>query len=98
MHAAGHGLRSLFFFFLFPENTSRAIPNWVFPNGTGSSARHQSRPDAIFVCSIPGRQTYVDPSKIPPQDRDIHLVKLKFCPDTNPFITLEMQQLNMLTL
>eukprot|EP00983_Pelagomonas_calceolata_P032888 1030041-Pelagomonas_calceolata.AAC.1 len=70
-----------------PENISRAIPDWVFPNGTGSSARHQSRPDAIFVRSIPGRQSHFDPSKIPPQDRDIHLVKLKFYPDTNPFIT-----------
>eukprot|EP00983_Pelagomonas_calceolata_P101801 1158742-Pelagomonas_calceolata.AAC.1 len=31
-----------------PESISRAIPDWVFPNGTGSSARHQSRPDVIF--------------------------------------------------
>eukprot|EP00983_Pelagomonas_calceolata_P064538 1148177-Pelagomonas_calceolata.AAC.1 len=29
-----------------PENISRAIPDWVFAAGTGSSARHQSRPDA----------------------------------------------------
>eukprot|EP00983_Pelagomonas_calceolata_P031784 997586-Pelagomonas_calceolata.AAC.1 len=29
-----------------PENISRAIPDWVFPNGTDSSAWHQSRPDA----------------------------------------------------
>eukprot|EP00983_Pelagomonas_calceolata_P048378 1141026-Pelagomonas_calceolata.AAC.1 len=36
-----------------PENISRAIPDWVFPNGTGSSAWHQSRPDDIFVRSIP---------------------------------------------
>jgi hypothetical protein len=72
-----------------PENISRAIPDWVFPNGTGSPARHQTRPDAIFVRPLPGRQTHLDPSKIPPQDRDIHLVELKFCPDTNPFITLE---------
>ncbi|KAF5826873.1 hypothetical protein DUNSADRAFT_1832 [Dunaliella salina] len=34
-------------------------------------------------------QAHLDPSKIPPQDRDIHLVELQFCPDTNPFITLE---------
>eukprot|EP00983_Pelagomonas_calceolata_P001866 62151-Pelagomonas_calceolata.AAC.1 len=56
-----------------------------FPNGTGSSARHQSLPDAIFLRSIPGRQAHFDPSKISPQDRDIHLVKLKICPDTNPY-------------
>eukprot|EP00983_Pelagomonas_calceolata_P005013 163758-Pelagomonas_calceolata.AAC.1 len=53
-----------------PENISRAIPGWVFPNGTGSSARHQSRPDVILVRFIPGRQAHLDPSKIPPQDRD----------------------------
>jgi len=60
-----------------------------FPNGTGSSARHQSRPDVIFVRSIPGRQAHLDPCKIPPQDRGIQLVELKFCPDTNPYITSE---------
>eukprot|EP00983_Pelagomonas_calceolata_P129530 1161615-Pelagomonas_calceolata.AAC.1 len=54
-----------------------------------SSARHQSRPDVIFVRSIPGRRAHLDPSKIPPQDRDTHLVELKFCPDTNPSVTWE---------
>eukprot|EP00983_Pelagomonas_calceolata_P050786 1142137-Pelagomonas_calceolata.AAC.1 len=72
-----------------PENISRTIPDCFFLNGTGSSARHQSCPDIFFVRSIPGRQAHFDPSKIPPQDRDIHLVQLKFCPNTNPFITLE---------
>eukprot|EP00983_Pelagomonas_calceolata_P017993 564000-Pelagomonas_calceolata.AAC.1 len=57
-----------------PGNISRAIPDWVFPNGTGASARHQSRPDAVFVRSIPGQPTNIDPTKILPQDRDIHLV------------------------
>eukprot|EP00983_Pelagomonas_calceolata_P049465 1141529-Pelagomonas_calceolata.AAC.1 len=56
-----------------PGNISRAIPDWFFPNGTGSSARHQSRPDAVFVRSILGRSHHLDPTKIPPQDRDIHL-------------------------
>eukprot|EP00983_Pelagomonas_calceolata_P051522 1142451-Pelagomonas_calceolata.AAC.4 len=28
-----------------PESVSRTIPDWDFPNGTGSSARHHSRPD-----------------------------------------------------
>eukprot|EP00983_Pelagomonas_calceolata_P018264 572294-Pelagomonas_calceolata.AAC.1 len=56
-----------------PENTSRTIPDWFFPNETGSSARHLSRPDAVFVRSIPGRSHHLDPTKIPPQDRDIHL-------------------------
>eukprot|EP00983_Pelagomonas_calceolata_P036467 1133789-Pelagomonas_calceolata.AAC.1 len=31
-----------------PETISRAIHDWVFPNGADSSARNQSRPDAIF--------------------------------------------------
>eukprot|EP00983_Pelagomonas_calceolata_P077501 1153890-Pelagomonas_calceolata.AAC.2 len=55
----------------------------------GSSARHQSRPDAVFVRSIPGRHSHIDPTKILPQDRGIHLVEFKLCPDTNPFPTLE---------
>eukprot|EP00983_Pelagomonas_calceolata_P056832 1144802-Pelagomonas_calceolata.AAC.4 len=72
-----------------PGNIPRPIPDCVFPYGTRSPARHQSRPDALFVRPIPGRQAHLDPSEIPPQDRDINLVELKFCPDTNPFITLE---------
>eukprot|EP00983_Pelagomonas_calceolata_P120642 1160726-Pelagomonas_calceolata.AAC.8 len=72
-----------------PENTSQTIPDWVFSTGTGSSARHQSRPDAVFVRSIPGRPSHIDSTKILPQDKDIHLVEFKFCPDTNPFPTLE---------
>eukprot|EP00983_Pelagomonas_calceolata_P025938 813188-Pelagomonas_calceolata.AAC.1 len=72
-----------------PENISRAILDWFFPTGTGSSARHQSCPGAIFVRSIPGRPSHIDPTKILPQDMDIHLVGLEFCSDTNPFPTLE---------
>eukprot|EP00983_Pelagomonas_calceolata_P057501 1145094-Pelagomonas_calceolata.AAC.2 len=53
-----------------------------FPYGTGSPAWHRSRPDAIFVRSIPGRRAHLDPSKIPLQDRDIYLVGLKLCSDT----------------
>eukprot|EP00983_Pelagomonas_calceolata_P082237 1155857-Pelagomonas_calceolata.AAC.9 len=63
-----------------PENISQAIPDRVFPYGTGSSAQHQSHPDAVFVHSIPGQPSHIDPTKIPPQDRDIHLVDFKFCP------------------
>eukprot|EP00983_Pelagomonas_calceolata_P017336 544044-Pelagomonas_calceolata.AAC.1 len=37
----------------------------------------------------PGRPTHINPTKIPPHDRDIHLVGFKFCPDTNPLPTLE---------
>eukprot|EP00983_Pelagomonas_calceolata_P019610 617268-Pelagomonas_calceolata.AAC.1 len=37
------------------ENILRAIPDWLFPYGTGSPAQHQSRPDALFVRPIPGR-------------------------------------------
>eukprot|EP00983_Pelagomonas_calceolata_P000158 5060-Pelagomonas_calceolata.AAC.1 len=48
-----------------PGNISRAIPDWFFPNGTDSSAWHQSRPDVIFVRSIPGMQARLDPSNIP---------------------------------
>eukprot|EP00983_Pelagomonas_calceolata_P064355 1148087-Pelagomonas_calceolata.AAC.2 len=72
------------------ENISRTFPDWVFPNGTGCYARHHSRPDAVFVRSIPGQSAHIDPTKIPPQDRDIHLVGFKFCPDTNPFSTLKV--------
>eukprot|EP00983_Pelagomonas_calceolata_P070287 1150727-Pelagomonas_calceolata.AAC.1 len=74
-----------------PKSISRAIPALVFPNasGVGSSARYQSCPDAVFVRSIPGRSVHLDPTKIPPQDREIHLAlnaaAFKFCPDTNPF-------------
>eukprot|EP00983_Pelagomonas_calceolata_P046185 1140046-Pelagomonas_calceolata.AAC.5 len=57
-----------------PEIISRAIPDCFFPNGTGSSARQQSRPDAIFVSSIPGRRAHFDPSKISPQDRAFTLL------------------------
>eukprot|EP00983_Pelagomonas_calceolata_P043283 1138844-Pelagomonas_calceolata.AAC.2 len=57
-----------------PENISRAIPDWVFPNGTDSSAQNQSRPDAVFVRSITGQPSHIDLNKIPPQDREIHLV------------------------
>eukprot|EP00983_Pelagomonas_calceolata_P104816 1159067-Pelagomonas_calceolata.AAC.10 len=61
------------------KNISQALPDWLFPNGTGSSAQ-QSPPDAIFVRkekknnvgsaifvrSIPGRPAHIDPIKIPP--------------------------------
>eukprot|EP00983_Pelagomonas_calceolata_P124024 1161063-Pelagomonas_calceolata.AAC.3 len=72
-----------------PGNISRAIPDLFFPNGTESSARHQSRPDAVFVRSIPGRPSHTDPTKVPLQNRDIHLVEFGLSPDTNPFPTLE---------
>eukprot|EP00983_Pelagomonas_calceolata_P066446 1149050-Pelagomonas_calceolata.AAC.1 len=51
-----------------PEDTSRTIPDWVFPNGTSSSAQHHNRPDAIFVRSIPGRTAHIDPTRILPQE------------------------------
>eukprot|EP00983_Pelagomonas_calceolata_P020105 634535-Pelagomonas_calceolata.AAC.1 len=70
-----------------------SIPDWIFPIIIGSSARHQSRPDAVFARSIPGQPAHLDPTKIPPQDRDImwmiHLVESNFCPGTNPFPILE---------
>eukprot|EP00983_Pelagomonas_calceolata_P088291 1157171-Pelagomonas_calceolata.AAC.3 len=53
------------------------------------TACHQSRPDAVFVRSNPGPPSHIDPTKIIPQDREIHLVEFEFCPDTNPFATLE---------
>eukprot|EP00983_Pelagomonas_calceolata_P080346 1155105-Pelagomonas_calceolata.AAC.8 len=46
--------------------------NILFSCGTGSSAQYQNRPDAVFVCSIPGWLTHFNPCKIPPQDRDVH--------------------------
>eukprot|EP00983_Pelagomonas_calceolata_P040498 1137647-Pelagomonas_calceolata.AAC.1 len=83
-----------------PENVFQAIPDWIFLTGTGSSARHQGHLNAVFVRSIPGRPPHIDPTKILPQDGDIHLVGFKFCPDTNPFPTLEaasVQHTNTLT-
>eukprot|EP00983_Pelagomonas_calceolata_P029040 909799-Pelagomonas_calceolata.AAC.1 len=74
MHAA-FGLHRLIFFLSGHRND------------TGSSARCQKSPDAAFVRPIPGQPAEIDPFKIPPQDRDI--VVLKFCLDTNPFPTLE---------
>eukprot|EP00983_Pelagomonas_calceolata_P061220 1146731-Pelagomonas_calceolata.AAC.1 len=72
-----------------PSFVGSAISDCFSPNGTGSFARHQSRPDAAIVHSIPGQPSHIDPTKIPSQDRDIRLVEFKFCPDTNPFPTLE---------
>eukprot|EP00983_Pelagomonas_calceolata_P008965 291504-Pelagomonas_calceolata.AAC.1 len=62
-----------------PENVSRDIPDWAFPNGSGPSARRQSRPDAVFVRPFPGRATHLNPRMIPTrgtrgQYRDIRLV------------------------
>eukprot|EP00983_Pelagomonas_calceolata_P038617 1136853-Pelagomonas_calceolata.AAC.2 len=45
--------------------------------------------------SIPGRPAHLDPTKIPPRDRDIHLVDLKFCPDPKPFPTSGNTTLNL---
>eukprot|EP00983_Pelagomonas_calceolata_P083732 1156222-Pelagomonas_calceolata.AAC.2 len=72
-----------------PENVSHTIPDWVVPNGIGSSARHHSRPDAVFVRSIPGRPTHLNPTKIAPHKREIQLVEFKLCPDTDPSYTLK---------
>eukprot|EP00983_Pelagomonas_calceolata_P119073 1160566-Pelagomonas_calceolata.AAC.5 len=33
--------------------------------------------------------THLDPKRVPAQDRDIHLVELKYCPDTNPLPSLQ---------
>eukprot|EP00983_Pelagomonas_calceolata_P081714 1155665-Pelagomonas_calceolata.AAC.4 len=70
-----------------PEHITQDFPDWLFPNGIGSSARHQSRPRAVFVRSIPGRPDHLEVSNVSPQDRDVHL--FEFCPDTIPFSALE---------
>eukprot|EP00983_Pelagomonas_calceolata_P029017 909077-Pelagomonas_calceolata.AAC.1 len=72
-----------------PGNIPRTILDCFFPNDTDSSARRQSRPDAVFVRSTPGRSHHLDSTKIPPQDRNIHLVEFRLCPDTKPSSTLE---------
>eukprot|EP00983_Pelagomonas_calceolata_P104355 1159014-Pelagomonas_calceolata.AAC.18 len=59
-----------------PESLSQAVPIWVFPYGTNSSAHHQSHPDAASVRSFLRQPGRLDPSKIPPQHKDIHLVNL----------------------
>eukprot|EP00983_Pelagomonas_calceolata_P017283 541900-Pelagomonas_calceolata.AAC.1 len=66
-----------------PENISITIPDWVFPTSTGSSARHQSRPDAAFVRSIPGRPAHIDPTKILPQERKEKLRRQRNSPYIN---------------
>ena len=38
---------------------------------------------------IEGRGRHLDPKQIPTRDRDIHLVKIKFCSDINPQQTVE---------
>eukprot|EP00983_Pelagomonas_calceolata_P030686 964042-Pelagomonas_calceolata.AAC.1 len=69
------------------ELLANSIPDWVFSNGTGSSARQQSRPNALFVSYIPGRQAHLDPSKIPPRSlqEDPHsqpsAIPHPFCPN-----------------
>ena len=73
-----------------PEAITRTIPTWLFPPDTCSPARHQSRPDAILVRPIPGGTINLDSRRIPAKDRDIHLVELKFCPDTNPLNSLQI--------
>eukprot|EP00983_Pelagomonas_calceolata_P082702 1155995-Pelagomonas_calceolata.AAC.1 len=50
------------------------------------------RPGNFMTRSNPGRPIYLFfgyPTKIPPQDRNIYLIELESCPDTNPFHTLE---------
>eukprot|EP00983_Pelagomonas_calceolata_P005812 191713-Pelagomonas_calceolata.AAC.1 len=38
--------------------------------------------------SGPGRATHLSPRMIPAHDRDIHLVEIRFCPDTKPLPSL----------
>eukprot|EP00967_Tisochrysis_lutea_P035476 scaffold42474_cov19-Tisochrysis_lutea.AAC.1 len=74
-----------------PENMSRALPDLLFPSGTGSPAMHQSRLDAVLVRSVPGRPAHIDPTKMPhPQNRNIYHVGINSCPNTNPFPTLDV--------
>eukprot|EP00983_Pelagomonas_calceolata_P001930 65219-Pelagomonas_calceolata.AAC.2 len=51
-----------------PENVSRAIPDWLFPDGTGSFARHQSHPYAV-LCALSqpkvGLPTLILPRSLP---------------------------------
>eukprot|EP00983_Pelagomonas_calceolata_P037876 1136559-Pelagomonas_calceolata.AAC.3 len=42
-----------------------------------------------YGLSLIGRPSHIDPTRIVPHDRDIHLVEFKFCPVANPFPTLE---------
>eukprot|EP00983_Pelagomonas_calceolata_P094423 1157889-Pelagomonas_calceolata.AAC.5 len=59
------------------------------PRRQASLGGDQRRYDAVFVHSISGRSAHLYPTNIPPQDRDIHLVGFKVCPDTNSSPTLE---------
>eukprot|EP00983_Pelagomonas_calceolata_P043547 1138957-Pelagomonas_calceolata.AAC.1 len=64
---------------------SRAFPGCFFPNGTGSSARHQSRPDAVLVCSIPGRPAHLGRTNSP----TFTLLDLNSALIQSPFPTLK---------
>eukprot|EP00983_Pelagomonas_calceolata_P134568 1162073-Pelagomonas_calceolata.AAC.4 len=48
-----------------PGNIYKYVPDWAFPNVTGTSAQHQSHPDAICVRPIQGRATHLDLKMIP---------------------------------
>ena len=72
-----------------PDDIERNIPDWVFPTQQKFHTRHQSRPDGVLVMPIEVRGRYLDPKQIPSKDRDMHLVKFKFCSDINPQQTLE---------
>lgn len=49
---------------------------------------HLSRPDGIIVLPLEGRDSSHHPRNMNPRDRDIRLIELKFCSDTNPEQTL----------
>ena len=51
-----------------------------------------SRPDSIIALPLQGRESTKHPKDMNPRDRDIHLIELKFCSDTNPEPTLKTAQ------
>eukprot|EP00983_Pelagomonas_calceolata_P098194 1158320-Pelagomonas_calceolata.AAC.8 len=75
------------------------ISGWDFPTSNDSSARHQNRPDTVFVRPI---QAHIDPQQMPAQNRNVHLqsvhfkvyipivIELKYCPNTNPSPSLQV--------
>eukprot|EP00983_Pelagomonas_calceolata_P129523 1161613-Pelagomonas_calceolata.AAC.7 len=78
-------------------SSSLLLPAHTMRYAAGTAPHTDKRPGqqvggrlgAVFVRSIPGRYAHLDPTKIPPLGRDIHLVGFKSCPDTKPYATLE---------
>eukprot|EP00983_Pelagomonas_calceolata_P016809 529382-Pelagomonas_calceolata.AAC.1 len=79
-----------------PENITRDIPDWASKFSQWYwPLCPASKPSRCRICAPyprevhPSRLERSDPKMIPAHDRDIHLVELKYCPDTHPLPSLQ---------